>query len=121
MFMIPPSTCSSENVTDIVKILTLEPVVTIMVTYVGRKEKQKIRLNTVKVLPIKRAGHAVKQTVAIGGDANNAEMFSRVMVNESVPRCLDNRTGIGSFAESAVWHLPLCKRCCYRRPSARFR
>ena len=68
----------------------------------------------------KRTCHAVEQTVAIGGDTNNAEMYSRVVVNESVPRGLDLRSRVGSFADSTIRRFAMGKRGYYWRLAARF-
>ena len=120
MLMISPSTRSCENVTDVMQVITLKSMVRAMFMHVIGQESQYITLDTMVVLPCERTCHAVEQTVAIGRNTNDAELFSRVMVDEAVNRHLMKWTRIGSFAESAVWHLPSCKRCCYRRLSARF-
>ena len=120
MFVIPPGTCSSENVTNIVKIFALQSMVNIMITDVGWKETQEIRLDAVIILPVKCAGHAMKQTVAIAGDTDNPKMFSRVVVNESVPRGLDLRSRVGSFADSTVRRFPMGKRRYDWRLTAQF-
>ena len=92
------------------KVFALQSMIIIMGTNVGREETQEVRLNAVIILPVKGAGHAMKQAVAIAGDTDNPVMFSRVVVNESVPRGLDLRSRVGSFADSTIRRFAMGKR-----------
>ena len=87
----------------------------VMLTDVGRQETKQVAFNAMEILPCKRVRHAVKKTITVCGHTKNAEMLASVMINETVNRHLMNRAWIGSFAETAVWRLPACETCCYRR------
>ena len=60
MLMITPSTCSCENVTDIIEVIALKSVVRAMLMNVCGQEAQYITLDSVVVLPCERACHAME-------------------------------------------------------------
>ena len=62
----------------------------------------------------------MEQRVAIAGDTDNPKMFSRVVVNESVPRGLGLWSRDGSFADSTIRRFAMGKRGYYWRLAARF-
>ena len=76
MLMISPSTRSCENVTGVLQVATLKSMVRVVFMDVGGQESQKITLDAMVVLPCERTCHAVEQTIAIGGNADDAEMLA---------------------------------------------
>ena len=58
--LITPCTIICEDITDVLEIFTLEPMIGIMIMYISGQETQKISFHSVVILPCERPCHAVE-------------------------------------------------------------